>query len=182
MMGRSRTMCAVAIMAAMLSVGGCADGDTSVGADASIVDQSRTVTPGDSPSPVESSANTPGTDNEDGLAPPPASATPPVQVAASFAAAWVRADLAAEAWWRGVQGWCEPRFAEDLRSVEPANLPARSVTGAPVQVSPPSVDAPGVYSVATDGGTLTVTVAAIGDRWLVSDNDFARTGQRIPTK
>jgi hypothetical protein len=124
---------------------------------------------------MESSAVPPGTDNDDRGPTPGASATPPAQVAAAFAAAWVRADLPADQWWRGVTPWCEPHFAEELRTAEPGNLPARAVTGAPIAVTQASIDTAGVYQLPTDGGTLIVTVAAIGERWLVSDNDFERT-------
>lgn len=110
----------------------------------------------------------------DAVSPPPASATTPDQVAAGFATAWVRGGLTASQWWTGIKVWCEPVFAEDLRSVDPRNLPARSVTGPPVVDTPATVDDPGVYSVPTDAGVLRVTVAAVADQWLVSDNDFER--------
>ena len=103
--------------------------------------------------------------------PPVAQARP---VAAAFAAAWARPDLPADRWRAGVASLCEPGFAAALRTVDPAMLPARVVTGAPVPVQEPA-DGPAVYTVATDGGVLTVTVAAVDGRWLVASNDFERT-------
>ncbi len=125
-MGRSRLTYAMALIAVVFLVGGCGDENKQRGVDASTIDESQSVTPGLSPSPVESSANTPGTDNLDAVAPPPASATTPDQVAAGFATAWVRGGLTASQWWTGIKVWCEPVFAEDLRSVDPRNLPARA--------------------------------------------------------
>jgi hypothetical protein len=113
----------------------------------------------------------PGSDESE---PPPA---PPAgqasAAAAGFAAAWVRSDLPAERWLAAVVPWCEAGFAAVLRTVDPANLPASRVTGRPVAVSPPA-DGSAVFTVATDGGTLTVVVAAVNGRWLVSGNDFRR--------
>ena len=118
----------------------------------------------------------PGSDDHDdhGDQPP----VPPVgqapRVAAAFATAWVRADLTAEQWLAQITPFCEPGFAARLATVDPTNLPARRITGPPVAVSP-LAGGFAVYSIPTDGGTLSVTVAAVGGKWLVSANDFTRT-------
>ncbi|MFG1955050.1 hypothetical protein [Micromonospora sp. NPDC048830] len=118
-----------------------------------------------------------GDDHEDGApaAPPPAAQAAPV--AAAFAAAWARPDLPAEAWWRGIAVVCDEGFARALRTVDPARVPATRVTGRPVAKQAPKGGA-AVYEVATDAGTLTVTLASVGGRWVVTGNDFTRSVSR----
>jgi len=108
-------------------------------------------------------------------APAPPPTTRAAQVATRFAAAWARPALPADRWWTEIAPWCEPRFADLLRSVDPANIPARRVTGPPR----PAITKPGLitYTVPTEAGLLTVTVAALGGTWLVTNNDFRRAGR-----
>jgi hypothetical protein len=61
-----------------------------------------------------------------------------------------------------------------LHSVDPANVPASRVTGAPRVIS--STTDLLVATVPTDGGTLTVTCARFGRIWRVTLHDFRRTG------
>jgi hypothetical protein len=122
------------------------------------------------PAPTESTGHD---DDSDTNVPPPPPAGQPGPVVAGFAAAWVRADLPADRWWSAVAPFCDTGFAQRLRTVDPSNLPATKVTGTPVQVSSPA-GGPAVFTVATDGGVLVVTVAAANGRWLVTDNDFRR--------
>ncbi|MEV4826487.1 hypothetical protein [Micromonospora sp. NPDC049274] len=68
---------------------------------------------------------------------------------------------------------CDDGFADALRTVDPARVPATRVTGRPVAAQGPTEGA-AVYEVATDAGTLTVTLAAVGGRWRVTGNDFVR--------
>lgn len=115
-----------------------------------------------------------GDDHDDGrppAAPPPAAQAAPV--AAAFAAAWARPDLPAQTWWRGVSSSCDAGFARALRSVDPARVPATRVTGRPVATQAPT-GGRAVFEVATDAGTLIVTLAGVGGRWVVTDNDFRR--------
>jgi hypothetical protein len=125
--------------------------------------------------PVASLPPTPtqsvGRDSDNEQAPAPVGEPGPA--VAGFAAAWVRADLPADKWWAGVAPYCEAGFAQQLRTVDPGNLPASRVTGSPVQVSPP-VGGVAVFTVATDGGVLMVTVAAVNGHWLVTNDDFQR--------
>ncbi|TDB80152.1 hypothetical protein [Micromonospora sp. KC721] len=119
----------------------------------------------------------PGRDDHDdrpSAAPPAAEAAP---VAAAFAAAWVRRDLPADTWWRAVTATCDEGFARALRTVDPAQVPAARVTGRPVATQPPK-DGVAVYEVATDAGTLTVRLAGVGGRWVVTGNDFVRSVSR----
>ncbi|MGC9670958.1 hypothetical protein ACNTMW_30975 [Planosporangium sp. 12N6] len=119
---------------------------------------------------------TPGHD-DDKPAPPPPPLAQAAATAGVFAAAWVRGGLPADQWWAGVAPLCEAGFAARLRTVDPANLPAMAVTGQPVPVGAPPAAGPAVYTVATDGGILTVTVAALGGKWLVTGNDFTRAAR-----
>ncbi|MGN9806583.1 hypothetical protein [Micromonospora sp. L32] len=107
-------------------------------------------------------------------APPPAQAT---FVAAAFAAAWARPDLPPQVWWRGVAATCDEGFARVLRTVDPAQVPATQVTGRPVAKQAPK-GGTAVYEVATDAGTLSVTLAGVDGRWVVTGNDFARSVSR----
>ncbi|SCL43837.1 hypothetical protein GA0070606_0028 [Micromonospora citrea] len=108
------------------------------------------------------------------VAPPPAAQAP--RVAAAFAAAWARPDLPTEVWWQRVAPHCEEGFARALRTVDPAQVPARRVTGRPAATRAPKGGA-AVYEVPTDAGTLTVTLAAVNGRWVVTGNDFVRAVQ-----
>lgn len=69
---------------------------------------------------------------------------------------------------------CDDGFAHALRTVDPARVPAARVTGRPVAVRAPAGGA-AAYEVATDAGTLTVTLAAVDGRWRVTGNDFVRS-------
>ncbi|WP_239098453.1 hypothetical protein [Micromonospora qiuiae] len=114
-------------------------------------------------------------DDRPPVAPPPAAQAAPV--AAAFAAAWARPDLPAETWWRGVASRCDEGFAHVLRTVDPARVPATRVTGRPVAKQAPKNGA-AVYEVTTDSGTLTVRLAGVGGRWVVTGNDFTRSVSR----
>jgi hypothetical protein len=112
--------------------------------------------------------------------PLPAGTAPPLPapelappVALGFARAWARPDLPADKWWAAVAPWCAPDFATQLRTVDPGNLPATRVTGGAVAAGPPA-NGGAVYTVATDGGILTVTVAVVNGRWLATGDDFRR--------
>ncbi|GAB3866585.1 hypothetical protein GCM10029963_79920 [Micromonospora andamanensis] len=169
---RLRGICP-ALMAALLGVGGCTGSATP---DVPAPDRSGPVYPtlGDVaglPTPGES----PGRDDHEGeeLTASPPSAAQASRVAARFARTWVRSDLPAEEWLRQVAEVCDKGFAEQLRTVDPARIPATWVTGQPVTTRPPK-DGVAEYEITTDSGTLTVTVAALGGRWLVTGNDFRR--------
>lgn len=114
-----------------------------------------------------------GTDDE------PAATVPPTgdaaAVAERFAEAWVRRSDDPARWWAGVKAWCEDGLAASLRSTDPATIPATRVIGPPR----PAGGSPHTglrFEITTDTGTLILTVAAIGQRWLVSDVDFTRSG------
>jgi hypothetical protein len=119
---------------------------------------------------------TPGTDDFDEDEGSTAPADKAASVAAAFAKAWARPNVGAERWWKKIAPLCEKRFAEKMRSVDPANLPATKVTG---QVKKVGSDDDGTtrFTVATDGGTLHITLAAIGGKWVVAGNNFTRSGR-----
>lgn len=103
----------------------------------------------------------------------PAGAAP--RAAAAFARAWVRRDLSPAAWRTGITALCDRRFAAQLATVDPANLPADRVTGAPRAVRAPH-DRSARYTVATNGGVLTVVLVDQAGRWVVINNDFTKAG------
>ncbi|WP_230415529.1 hypothetical protein [Micromonospora tarapacensis] len=86
----------------------------------------------------------------------------------------MRSDLPADVWWRQVAVVCDDGFAEQLRTVDPARVPARQVTGGPVATKQPR-DGAAEYEIPTDSGTLAVTTAAVRGRWVVVGADFRRT-------
>lgn len=100
--------------------------------------------------------------------------TAAADIAARFATAWSRPALPGDQWWAALAPLCESRFAEQLRTVDPANVPASAVTGPPTPAQPPK-PALAVYTVPTNAGTLTITVSAGTGTWLVISNNFTRT-------
>jgi hypothetical protein len=112
-----------------------------------------------------------GEDAHDETPPPPLAEAPPV--AAGFAGAWTRTSADRASWWAGVAPWCEEGLAEALRTTDPANVPATTVTGPPVQSGGSATE--GVrFDIPTNAGTLTITVAALGGVWKVTTIDFDR--------
>lgn len=104
----------------------------------------------------------------------PLSAAPAaaLQVAGRWAAAWVRppAGTTQQQWLQGLSATTTAEYLGVLYTVDPANIPATRVTGAPTatRVAPRSVQA----EVPTDTVKLLVTVVIsdAGD-WRVSDSD-----------
>jgi hypothetical protein len=94
------------------------------------------------------------------------------RVATAYATAWARPDLRATSWWRGVARYAEPGYADLLRSVEPANVPASRVTGAARVVR--AAAGVVVVDVPTDAGTCRVTVADTSGagEWKVSTHSW----------
>ncbi|MBN9098835.1 MULTISPECIES: hypothetical protein [unclassified Pseudonocardia] len=105
------------------------------------------------------------------LAEAPAAA---LQVAGRWAAAWVRppAGTTQQQWLQGLSATTTAEYLGILNTVDPSNIPATRVTGAPtaLRVSPRSVQ----VEVPTDTVKLLVTVVIsdAGD-WRVSDSDRA---------
>lgn len=87
-------------------------------------------------------------------------------VASAFVSAW-GSHISPSAWHQSVDFLSTPALAKLLDSTDPASVPARTVisTGDPTQVSNGGVN----VLVATDAGTMSVTMVKTADRgWLVS--------------
>ena len=104
----------------------------------------------------------------------PSAAVPPdadaLAAVLGFATAWARPDLSTEQWATEIQPWCTPRFGALLSHVSPARIPARQITGKPTLTA--QEPAARTYSVATDTGTLAVTVIPHDGRWKVHNREF----------
>lgn len=83
-------------------------------------------------------------------------------------AAFARPDVPYEQWWAEVGPLMSVQAQVDYQYVDPANVPARAVTGVPVLVDEASASVAGV-EVPTDVGTYTVTLSRTdaGAGWLV---------------
>lgn len=93
-------------------------------------------------------------------------ASSPAEVARRFVTVWARPDLPVEAWQTDVIALATPEFGAQLRTVDPRDVPARSVTGAATTTSAAEVTA--TVQVPTDAGPVVVEVAVMGSSWLVS--------------
>jgi hypothetical protein len=166
----AKRACAKAFIAlAVALAAGCSSGqDTPTGSRPVPTTEAATAEPTTPAATIEP----PGRDDHGTTAPaPPASSA--ATAAAAFAAAWARPSLPAEQWWQTIAPLCETGFAASLRTVDPALVPASRVTGRPVAARAPA-DGLAVYTVPTDAGALTVTVAVVDGQWLVTGNDFTR--------
>jgi hypothetical protein len=90
----------------------------------------------------------------------------PAEVAGRFVGAWARPDLPVEAWQADLLPLATPEFGAQLRTVDPSNVPARSVTGAAAGGSLTALSA--TVTVPTDAGLIVVELAVMGEAWLVS--------------
>ncbi|MFC3384380.1 hypothetical protein [Couchioplanes azureus] len=103
-----------------------------------------------------------GTGDAPTAAPPPQA----LLTVQAYVRAWARPDLDATNWLAGVTPYVTPAYRQLLTTVEPANIPAHTVTGPPVVVS--STTAVVVADVPTDTATVRVTCTHTGGRWLVA--------------
>jgi len=91
--------------------------------------------------------------------------------AAAFARAWARPTLPASDWWASIAPLCEAGLAERLRTTDPTNVPATTITGAPALTGSATTDAL-TFAVPTDAGVLTVGLIRIPAGWRVASVDF----------
>jgi hypothetical protein len=111
--------------------------------------------------------------NNDAYADPDPGATNPAvaaaQASAEFVSAWARPDLAVETWRAGLEPLVTDRLYERLQDTDPANIPAVTVAGEPVDVAM-NAEA-GVFDVPTTGAHVRVFVEldANAGNWLVND-------------
>ena len=80
--------------------------------------------------------------------------------------AWARPHLAPDVWIAGVLPYTTPEYGRLLATVNPANIPATTVTGAATVVA--STSAALTVDVPTDAGPHRVTLIRRDDRWLVT--------------
>jgi hypothetical protein len=100
--------------------------------------------------------------------PPVPGATQQVaSTAVAFTRAWADHNRPATEWWARVSRYADPELAAQLKTTDPANVPASKVTGPPhpvaVYYASASVEVP------TDAGTVVVALVSDGHRWLVTD-------------
>ncbi|QFU93502.1 hypothetical protein [Amycolatopsis sp. YIM 10] len=106
----------------------------------------------------------------------PTSAAPngdAVRVAEQFAAAWVNHPdgITTEQWMAGLKPFTTDEFLPTMSTVDPANIPATRVTGAPVPIN--SLTSSLEAEVPTDGPKLSITVVSTNVGWRVSALDQA---------
>jgi hypothetical protein len=104
------------------------------------------------------------------VTPKPASARGAVlasSAALSFTREWANHARPAAQWLAAVSRYADPEFAAQLRSTDPANVPASKVTGRPTPVS--VFFASASVEVPTDAGTMVVDLVSDGTSWRVVD-------------
>jgi hypothetical protein len=110
--------------------------------------------------------------------PVPAKTSPgaakPEAVAYAFASAWVdHKNVSAKVWHDGILPNATQDLAEELNGVDPADVPADSLTGKPTMA--PVGDGLLSATITVDSGTLTLQLVAPDGRWLVDGVDWARS-------
>jgi hypothetical protein len=90
-----------------------------------------------------------------------------LHVAVVFMTAWARPNLDQTTWLAAVIPNTTPEYAATLSSVDPANVPARHVTGPP-RSQASTADA-ALVDVPTDAGPIRVSLVQRDGRWLVAD-------------
>jgi hypothetical protein len=109
------------------------------------------------------------------LSPTPAPPAPQaLDVAQKWVAAWAKhpAGITSQQWLGQLKPYTTDEFLPQMATVDPANVPATKVTGAPVSVD--STTSSVVADVPTDGGTIQVTVITTPSQgWRVSKFDKA---------
>ncbi|MBQ1052175.1 hypothetical protein KBX50_27440 [Micromonospora sp. C51] len=89
-----------------------------------------------------------------------------VHAATRFVRAWARPHLPAERWLADLRPLAVAAYADLLATVDPANVPARRVTGAARVAT--AIDGRADVDVPTNAGPLRVAVVREGTRWLVA--------------
>lgn len=113
------------------------------------------------PTAAPSSAST--TAGQPAAASAPAGDTPG-SVAAAFVTLWARPDVTQPSWSQALQPMAAQAYGQELTTVLPVNVPARSVTGAaPAEVT----GAQAYVVVTTDVGTVRVALTDAAQGWRV---------------
>jgi hypothetical protein len=108
--------------------------------------------------------------------PPPVTspgATPPTDIAASFARAWLAHDgVTGDQWRAGLKKYATAALLDKLKDTDPAGVPARRMAG-PVTLE--NHDSSFVIAIISlDSGTLRLYLRATNGRWLVDGVDWVR--------
>jgi len=115
----------------------------------------------DSPAPALSPSVSPG-------------AAGPAAVAVDFAKAWLNHQgVSAAGWLAGLSRYATADLREQLTGVDPAGVPASTITGDPTLV--PHDIGYAVVVIPVDSGQLTLRLLGTGGRWLVDGVDWGRT-------
>lgn len=115
----------------------------------------------DSPAPVESPSTSPG-------------AADPTAVALAFAQAWLHHDgVSSQQWFDGLAKYVTDDLREQLTGVDPAGVPANSVTGDPTLAAGDRAYAQ--VTIPVDSGVLSLRLLATNGRWLVDGVDWERS-------
>ncbi|BCB80348.1 hypothetical protein GCM10022251_04910 [Phytohabitans flavus] len=168
---RSRVGVALLLAAVVLGVVGVAK----------IFSDSAGAQPGLDGAPDQPILTVSATVANDGLASPEPTPSPkvspgtavPASVAEAFGQAWVNhQDVTAEDWYAGLLPHCTETLAKKLAGVDPAGVPADSLTGDPVLI--PYADQIVDATIRVDSGMLRLRLMAIDGRWLVDGIDWER--------
>ena len=131
------------------------------------------------PAPDGAAATAPSTvdptEGDDGVVatPKPPADDPAVRAAANtFMKAWLRSDLAPDAWHDGVIKLATDDLAGKLKGVDPVTVPATRTTGA-VQIVAKQAEFAQV-DVPVDTGTVSLRLRSADGRWLVDGVDWER--------
>jgi hypothetical protein len=116
--------------------------------------------PGDTEPPATTPSVSPKPATQNGAA--QASAT-----ALAFTREWANHTRPAQQWLLGVSHYADPEFAAQLKSTDPANIPASKVTGRPEPLS--VFFASASVAVPTDAGAMVVALVSDGHTWKVTD-------------
>ncbi|GAA2724015.1 hypothetical protein [Cellulomonas aerilata] len=130
------------------------------------------ATPSPSPSPTGRTDGTAGgtAGGTDALSSDPTEDDPVLaaqQAAAEFVSVWARPDLDAATWQAGLAEHSTPELLASLTDADPANVPAVTVAGQPVEVAA-NAEA-GVFDVPTTGEFVRVHVQLVDGTWLATD-------------
>lgn len=160
----------VAAVVGLARLAESSDGPDEAGASTGTVPTSVLASPS-APTPTSTRGN-------DGVVGAPASpyAKPPhpaaIAVALAFTRAWVHhpAGMAPDQWWRAVARFTDQTLAGQLRAVDPNEIPATRVTGAPqgIFATPTSAE----IAVPSDAGRVVVLCVHVNNRWVVATVDL----------
>jgi hypothetical protein len=141
--------------------------------------ESRPMVGGD---PAPASSPTASFEPDDGEASPPAPIAPsvsagasdPSAVAVAFTKAWLHhAGVSAQDWYNSLARYATDDLRSELTDVDPAGVPASSITGN-ATLTPHDVGY-AVVTVPVDSGVVTLRMLGTDGRWLVDGVDWTRT-------